>query len=152
MSSRTRTLIAFMAASLCAFVLASVSHSQFVLNELTSLGIVIPADVRALSTVDDLLGLLPSYGVIITLGLGLAFSFTAWLRRHTQLPAKTLYPLAGLTAFATLLVLMQPILDITLIAGARGWFGFTSQCLAGAIAGWVFAALNDLNPGTTRKP
>ncbi|RRJ83761.1 hypothetical protein [Aestuariirhabdus litorea] len=149
MTPRRRSLLAFVAAALCAIVLASVSHSQFVLNRLANLGVVIPADVRALVSLDDLLGLLPSYGVVITLGLGLAFALTAWLLRRGLGTPALLYPLAGAVAFAAMLLLMHPILEITLIAGARSAGGFIGQCLAGAVAGGLFAALNR---APNRKP
>ncbi len=146
--SRTRTLIAFFIASLSAILIACFSHSQFVLNELVILGVVIPANVRIGFTLDDLIGLLPTYGAIITLGLAIAFSISAWLVRRATLPAIILYPLAGVVTLAAILSLMHPVLEITLIAGARSSTGFISQCLAGGIAGWVFALLT----GNTQHP
>ncbi|AGH43378.1 hypothetical protein C427_1269 [Paraglaciecola psychrophila 170] len=39
------------------------------------------------------------------------------------------------------LLAMHPILEITLLAGARSTFGFICQSLAGAMGGVVFANL-----------
>ncbi|MCL6415287.1 hypothetical protein MIB92_06470 [Aestuariirhabdus sp. Z084] len=143
MSSRTRLIIAFVISCLSAIVLACFSHTQLVLNELASLGVSVPAEVRARATLDDLLGLLPTYGVIITIGLAIAFALTAWLLRKFSLSPRVLYPLAGAVAFAAMLLLMHPILEITLIAGARGWSGFMTQCLCGLAAGLCFAFLKE---------
>jgi hypothetical protein len=36
---------------------------------------------------------------------------------------------------------MHPILEITLLAGARSTLGFICQSLAGAMGGWIFSYL-----------
>jgi hypothetical protein len=54
-----------------------------------------------------------------------------------------LYPLAGFVAIFVMLLAMQPVLGITLIAGARSTLGIVSQCLAGLIGGWLFMKLRE---------
>ena len=51
-----------------------------------------------------------------------------------------LFVIAGIAAFATALIAIESIMNITIIAGARGW-GFYLQLLAGAVGGYTFAQL-----------
>ena len=138
MKQHLQLIIDFLTAVLCGFVLASLFHSQFVMHRLTELGINIDLSTRISSSLKDMMGLLPTYGVIILLALLAGFTLTGLVRQYYSLLPNWLYPLSGATAIAVALLAMQPILDITLIAGARGVMGFAAQCLAGLFAGWVF--------------
>lgn len=51
-----------------------------------------------------------------------------------------LFIAAGVVAFAVALVAIESIMNITIIAGARGW-GFYAQLTAGAVGGYVFGIL-----------
>lgn len=134
----------FFSAWLAAFVLASIFHSVFVLRGLTQINIKI-AHSDALSMITgDLLGLLPTYGAIIAIGLSLAFVFTRYVivkSEHRNLRNILLYTLSGALAFLVMLSAMQPVLNVTLIAGARTCLGVLAQCLAGAMGGALFAKL-----------
>ncbi|MBU2977644.1 hypothetical protein KO501_05375 [Alteromonas sp. C1M14] len=89
------------------------------------------------TTLYDIYGLLPAYGSGIALALFLAFAFAAILTNgYSQ--RRFLLPFAGMTALLTLLVSLQPIMGITLIAGARSATGLLLQCLAGFCGGGVF--------------
>ena len=93
---------------------------------------------------DDWLGLLPTYGVIIGIGLLLAFIACNLLLRKRQYSYGInvlLYALAGAFSLCVMLVSMQPIMDITLIAGARG-NGIYAQMLAGFFGGIMFASFD----------
>jgi hypothetical protein len=59
----------FLVVVLCTYTLASLAHSQFVLAELSAVGINIDLANRLSMTVDDLLGLLPIYFTVIALSL-----------------------------------------------------------------------------------
>lgn len=120
------------------FVLASVAHSQFVLAGLVGIGIEISVTDRVAMTLADMRGLMIGYGSVLGITLALGFGLVAaWSKWLMPLPGFC-YPLAGLIAIATALTAMQPLLEVTLIAGARGASGFIAQCLAGLVAGWVF--------------
>jgi hypothetical protein len=134
----------FLIATLCTFILASLLHSQFVLYELSSIGVTIDWPIRLSSSLDDLLGLSSGYGPIIALGLLFGFSVMAYFRRKHPTATPWLYPLAGLLAMLTMQLAMHPIFDITLIAGARSPWGFAAQCFAGFVGGWVFMHLRNL--------
>lgn len=131
-------LIDFLLAVLCAYVLASLLHTQFVLHELVKIGVDIDLITRLETSARDLLGLLPAYGGTVALALLLGFSVVAILQWRTIKISRWLYPLAGAVAIGSALVLMHPIMDITLIAGTRSTLGKAMQALAGAAGGWVF--------------
>jgi len=138
------TALPFLITCLCAFMLASVLHSLFVLKALTDIDIDIGLTEALQMIGGDLLGLLPTYGVIIVATLALAFTFARFAFLKQQKPASftaLIYALAGMVGFFVMLSAMQPMLNVTLIAGARNTAGFMAQCGAGALAGIVFSWL-----------
>ncbi|MFA3792989.1 hypothetical protein AB6T38_17920 [Aliiglaciecola sp. SL4] len=138
MQKTIKLVLDFIAATLSCFILASLLHTQFVLHELSKLDVAISWQTRLSATGSDIIGLLPTYGVIILVGLLLAFLSVFWLNKLFVKPRPWLYPLGGAVAMFAILSAMQPIMDITLIAGARTQLGILSQCLAGLFGGWVF--------------
>lgn len=135
----------FLVAAIAAFILASLFHSQFVMAELTSVGVNISFNDRLSMSLDDLIGLYPTYGVVIAISLLLGFSVAALLLKRFTIPSTILYFTAGGCGVATALVAMHPLLDITFIAGARSTLGFVSQCFAGAMGGLFYANIRRLN-------
>jgi hypothetical protein len=140
----------FMAASLLTFFLASTVHSQFVLAGLSEIGVVMTLSDRLWMTWQDLLGLWASLGPIISISLLLGFASCRLLCWQIQaLSAYRIYllPLAGASAVACMLLAMHPIMNITVIAGARTTLGFLGLCLCGAAGGSLFYFLR---PSQTR--
>lgn len=135
----------FLIIVLCTFILASLAHSQFVLAELSAVGIKIDLANRLTMSVDDLLGLFPIYVSAIGLSLLVGLGTVGLIRKFRPQSTPSLYPLAGFFAIFVMLLAMYPILGITLIAGARSTLGFVSQCLAGLIGGWLFMQLRTKN-------
>ncbi|WP_110430194.1 hypothetical protein [Glaciecola sp. KUL10] len=136
-----KILLHLIASALACFVVASLLHTQSVLNRLIELGINIPISNRISTVFADLQGLAPTYGVILLAGLSIAFFVSSLLLKRFSTNPIIIYSIAGAVAVATILLAMQPILNITLLGGARGTFGFLSQCLAGALGGILFGAL-----------
>lgn len=132
-------LLPWLLASLTGFVLASVNHSLFVQARLAELGIQLPIRVRAGALLDDLIGLSPTYLPIIAVGLAIALPCALGFARRWPQWRTGLCTLAGFCALLAILLSMQPIMNITLIAGARGLAGLLAQGAAGALAGAVFA-------------
>lgn len=138
------TTLPFISAWLVAFVTASVFHSAFVLYGLIDIDVNVNVSNALTMIIDDLLGLLPTYGIIIAASLVIAFVFTRFvLLKQAQHKRRTtiLYALAGAVAFFAMLSAMQPILNVTLIAGARTMAGICAQCIAGALGGATFGML-----------
>jgi cellobiose-specific phosphotransferase system component IIC len=128
-------------ASVVGFIFASMLHTQAVLAKLTDIGIIITLNDRLSTTWQDMLGLAPTYGIIILIGLTIAFSVTGLLNKKLHTKGTFLYPLAGGVAMLVMLLAMQPILNVSLIAGSRGTAGLVMQVIAGLIAGVCFARL-----------
>ena len=136
----TRILPSFLVAWLLTFTLASLFHSQYVVNQLVNVGVVVLLSDRASLTLDDWLGLLPTYGAIIAVALAIAFFVTVKLNKKVQKYSTQLFVIAGIVAFAIVLIAIESIMNIHIIAGARGW-GFYAQLLAGAVGGFAFSQL-----------
>jgi len=134
--SLLRTLGAYLAGILLAYLLACVLHSQTVLAGLSSIGVDIPLARRLEMTVHDLLGLW-RYGIVIFIAMSLGFFVMFIVSRFARLPPTLLCPLAGFLAFATMLFAMSHCLAFTPLASARHPIGLLLQCSAGAIGGWV---------------
>ncbi|WP_339725653.1 hypothetical protein [uncultured Paraglaciecola sp.] len=128
----------FLVAVIFAFVLASLMHSQFVMAELTKVGVEILFNDRLSMSLDDLLGLYPTYGVIIAVSFLIAFMVASQLIKRFKLSPAIMYCLAGGMGLSVALFAMHPILDISLLASTRSTFGFVCQSLAGAMGGWIF--------------
>jgi hypothetical protein len=151
-------------ATLVTFLIASALHTQSVLSGLISVGAEIPLSLRIETVFIDFAGLLPTYGVIVFVGMLIAMSValliankllsaSAKQTNNAQSPVQSsqlwLFSLAGAAAVFTLLSAMHPILDVSIIAGARGLSGLLTQSIAGAIGGLAFALLRyKLNKNT----
>ena len=136
----TRLLPIFLVSWLFTFTLASLFHSQYVVNQLVDVGVVVSLSNRINLTLDDWLGLLPTYGAIIAIALAIAFFAVVLLIKKFEKYSMVLFVASGITAFAVVLVAIESIMNIHIIAGARGW-GFYLQLLAGALGGLLFALL-----------
>ena len=136
----TRLLPIFLVSWLFTFTLASLFHSQYVVNQLVDVGVVVSLSDRINLTLDDWLGLLPTYGAIIAIALAIAFFAVVLLIKKFKKYSMALFVASGITAFAVVLVAIESIMNIHIIAGARGW-GFYLQLLAGALGGLLFALL-----------
>lgn len=134
-----RIAIGFIGAALAATVFGSIVQTQLVI---AASGIDVSTAVRLGMTTSDLMGLAPSYGPVIAVGLAIAFAVAAILKRIIKPLASIAYPLAGAAAIATALIVMPIWLDLpgmTPLAGTRGGLGFALQGLAGALGGLVFS-------------
>ena len=136
----TRLLPIFLVSWLFTFTLASLFHSQYVVNQLVDVGVVVSLSDRINLTLNDWLGLLPTYGAIIAIALAIAFFAVVLLAKKFKKYSMVLFVASGITAFAVVLVAIESIMNIHIIAGARGW-GFYLQLLAGALGGLLFALL-----------
>lgn len=139
MNKAFKWMFAWFAASILTFVFASVFHSQFVLLGLTQINIDIPLGEWLRMTFSDMLGLSLTYGVVITFALLICFGTCTVVAKYWRTLPTWSYPLLGALTIAIMLAAMQPLLNVTLIAGARSHLGFVFQCLAGLIGGYVFA-------------
>lgn len=135
------SVIAFSTSVISCFIIASAFNTQFVIAGLTSVGVDVPLIERFTMTLKDWAGLAPTYGILILIGLLIAFSVMSFVVKHWGHP-KVFFAVGGALCFFVMIAAMEPILGVTLLTGARSGLGWASQCVAGAIAGWVFARIN----------
>jgi hypothetical protein len=130
----------FIRAWFLTFTLASMAHTQFNIWQLGKVDIAVSLNQRIAMTGQDWLGLLPSYGVIIAGGLLLGWLICAVIFHFTQARStlvKASFILAGGITIGAIHTAMYPILQVTLIAGARD-FGLLLQILCGLIGACWF--------------
>ena len=149
-NNRIKLSIDFLLAVLVAFCLATISHSQFVLLELSKVGAEINFVTRVSASFSDLLGLLPTYAPVIAIGMLISLPFATWLRSKFSSSFRGWYPIAGGATMLAIHAAMYPILEITLIAGARSVLGLLMQVTAGVIGGWVFYQLRTRSLSQTK--
>jgi hypothetical protein len=147
-----RIAFAYLLAALAGYVVAIVFATTANLLNLREVGAEIGVGDALRTYAFDLWGMTPRfeitrYGTVMLIGFAIAFPVAASLR-HIALRtnplfagvAPYLYPLAGAVAIGTGLTIMYMQYEVTAVAGARG-AGFWAQCLAGALAGFVFQRL-----------
>lgn len=146
MRKPTPSLNAFLSAWLVTYSLASICHSQFVLTNLLALGVAIPVNDWLAMTVTDWWGMLPKYGGAIAALMAIVLSIghgVCHLRLLVNVvPVGVCFFVLGWVGMFVMLMAMTPILDVTLIAGARTLIGQIFQATAGGIgcALYVFLA------------
>jgi hypothetical protein len=150
------TVLAFVLGWLAAFTCASLAHSLMVVLGLLNIGVALTWSQVMLHIQSDWLGLIPTYGIIILIGLIGALLFAHFIH-HRWLSAMSYTLLcisAGGCVMLVILMAMQPILGVTLIAGARTAIGLLLQINAGVIGGLVFALIKhtDSISDTTGQP
>ncbi|WP_421133609.1 hypothetical protein [Alteromonas sp. A079] len=146
-------LRAYLPAWLTTYLVASILHTQFVLLNLVQLNVDIAPRKWLMTTFADIQGLLLLYGSAISATLLIAMIVANWLttRRHCSSTVRRfIYVLAGAVGMWVMLAAMQPILNVTLIAGARSTLGVIMQCVAGGLGGFVFAVCH--KPQDRSKP
>lgn len=137
-----RLILAFLAAVVVTTAVAAAASTQFVLAELSQLGVEIGIGDRLAMTAHDVVGMGVTYLPIVGVGFLLAFGVAALVIRYL-LPGWSLlgYSLAGFTAILAIILIMIAAFGLVPIAGARSVAGMFTQCLAGALGGYVFARI-----------
>lgn len=134
-----KVVLGFVMAVVVATVLGSIAHTQFVLAELTRLGIEIPVSDRLSTTAQDIVGMGPMFGMIIGIAFLVAMSAAVLVYKFAGTQRYLVFGVAGATALGVALTAMGLVYDITPIAGARSTIGFIAQMAAGALGGLTFA-------------
>jgi hypothetical protein len=144
-----RVLLSFLIAAAIGYVVASLFSTTTNLIRLGAVGADISVSDAVRTYWFDIRGMAPSlvwtqYGSLIFIGLAIAFPVAAvlrWLALKSSSAfriAPILYPLAGATAIAVILIASYPKYEVHMLAGSRGALASAAQCLAGAIAGYLF--------------
>ena len=139
----TKTLTAFLAATILAYLLGVVFISQGNIASVVGLGFDVTLSQRLEAVVHDATHMLTIYLPLVAasllIGLPLAYGI---VRNKPQLRMFG-YILAGGIALLAIHVIMKVILGLSGIAATRSIFGLLAQGMAGAAAGLVFCKLTD---------
>lgn len=137
-----RIAAAFLIAVLAMAALGAIAQTLFVLAGLWGLGADIGLGDAASMIGADLFGFGPLYAALIGMAFVIAFLAAALTARLTPPPRMLIFTLAGGTAIAVMLLLMEQVFfGVPVIAGARSAAGFAVQCAIGALSGALFAML-----------
>ena len=146
-----RVILSFVIAATLGYVVASLFSTTANLIRLGAVGAEISFSDAVRTYWFDVRGMAPSvvwtqYGSLIFIGLAIAFPVAAvlrWLALRSSSAIRIvpiLYPLAGATAIAVILIASYPKYEVHMLAGSRGALASAAQCLAGAVAGYLFYA------------
>jgi hypothetical protein len=133
--------LAFLAATLVTAVAASVCSTQFVIAALVAVNVEIPFGVRLSMTFTDLhiLRMLLPAAIACLLP---AFIVAEQLSRFVGGRRDVWFAVAGGTAFLAELLIIEAVLGLMPIGGARSGAGMAMQGVAGVLGGIVYARLS----------
>ena len=136
-----RLVFAFLTAIAVTYLVAVLGYTQLNLANLVEMGVNVPSDVRLESAMHDLLGMASLYLPIITVALVLGFGITRialiWLSELSTLG----YIAGGFFALYVVDFALGQLMGTHPLAVTRTTVGLLSQCLAGGLGGYAFAAI-----------
>ncbi len=133
-----KILSAYAGAVATAFLLGSVLATQFILGNVTDMGLDVSLGVRLDATLHDIGGLAATYLPLIAIAFIIALLVASGLLKVFPSRPQLLYVLAGGLALITLHLAMKAVLGLTGIAATRTVAGLLSQGLAGMLGGYMF--------------
>ena len=136
-----RVLLAFLAALATTYVVAALFYSQLNLGQLVEMGIEVSAGVRLQTALHDVMGMVGLYLPILAVGLMIAFAVARLILRWVPQLRKLAYIAAGFVGVFAIDALMVSIFSMHPLAVTRTTVGLLSQCVAGALGGYVFALI-----------
>jgi len=137
----TRRLGAWLLAVAVAYLLASVTATQSVINNLSGMGVHVQPGVRMQMTLSDILGMANMFLPMVAFALLMAFMTAALLCRWLARWRLPLYAVAGCVALITIHLTLHLAFGLTPIAIARTAGGLSLQGLAGAAGGVCYILL-----------
>lgn len=136
-----RQIVGFVVAVAVAAVGSAFLSSHFVLRALESLGVDVPLSDRFAMYGHDVLGMGPIAGALAGVAFLIAFPVAALIVRFLPMLRTLGYVLAGAAGIGVALGLMEVVLGMMPVAGARTLGGLIAQATAGALGGYVFAQM-----------
>ncbi len=136
-----KIITAFVAATLAAFLAGSMLATQFILANVSAMGMEVTAGVRLQSTLHDIAGLSTSYLPMVSIALLIAFLVAGLLAKRFPTRRLFLFMLAGAVGLIVIHLLMKALLGLSGIAATRTTLGLLSQGLAGALGGYLYYRL-----------
>lgn len=141
----SRYLLAFLAAVICTSLLGSIVSSQFVMAGLSDLGVDIPLADRLRMIVQDF-GILPALSAAVAAAFLPALAVAGLAGRKLG-GRRAWFAAAGAAALIAELMIMEAVLGLMPVAGARSAAGLGALGFAGALGGLTFALLTERRSG-----
>ena len=135
-----KTLGAWFAGGLAAYIVAALASQSVVLAGLAQLGLDMSFGDVAGSLIHAVLNM-PALLIVILLGFAVAFGVAWVVKRFLPSLSAVAYPVAGATAIGVALWLMYLMFGIVPVLGAQVTYGLLLQLAAGAVGGFAFEAL-----------
>jgi len=136
-----RRLGAWLFAVAVAYVLSAATATQYVIAQLSGMGVAVTLGERAAMTVQDIAGMAGMFLPMVAFALLIAFMTAALLCRWLSRWRLPLYGLAGAVAVACIHLGLHLAFGITPVAIARSTGGLLLQALAGAAGGFTYLFL-----------
>jgi len=137
----TKTLTAFVAATMLAYLLGVVFISQGNIASVVGLGFDVTLSQRLQAVVHDATHMLTIYLPLVAASLLIGLPVAYGIVGNKPQLRMFGYMLAGCIALLAIHVIMKVILGLSGIAATRSIFGLLAQGIAGAAAGFVFCKL-----------
>jgi len=147
-----RNAMAFLAAVLLTYTLASVSVTQAALAQLQALGIFISMPVRLRTSGLDLMGMSTSLLPLIALALGVGFVIASGVARLLPRLRLPLLLAAGGIAMMTLHAALLAVLGVTPFPAVRTYTGLGLQIASGIAGGYLYWRLSRVRPDDAPTP
>lgn len=119
-------------------VIGIIVSSQFIMAEVSGMGLVVPLSARIETTMNDIIGMAPLFGVIFGSALLISILVAGVVSRFVPTLSTVIHIAAAASAIVVTLEIMKAVFAITAIAATRDWDGYLSLCLIGGLAGYVF--------------
>jgi len=127
-------------ATLATAILASFFSTQRILSKLNNIGGEATLGERFSMTLYDLHHFGTLYGMFIFVALLIAFTVNNLIYNKIKYPRRTSFIVAGVTAIAVMLWLLQKVyFGVPIIGGARDLTGLILQLISGGIGGLIYA-------------
>ncbi len=141
-----KRVIAFVAAVFVTYLVAVLLYTQLNLGNVVEMGLEVTAADRFAAALHDLGGMAGLYLPVISVALLIAFAVTHLVLRWVPQLRTLGYMLGGFVGIYVVDYLLVNVVGggIHPLAVTRTTVGLLSQCVAGAIGGYVFARM--LNP------
>ncbi|HEY5644351.1 MAG TPA: hypothetical protein VIS76_00280 [Pseudomonadales bacterium] len=136
-----RSVGAFLAAVLVAYVIGAALATQHVLGALTMMGMNIDFGIWAHATLHDLFGMFATYGPLIGVAFLVALPVVLLACRGRPEWRRPAYVVGFFAAMIVMHLLMPAVLNVNPVAATRFFGGLMLQGLAGAVGGYVFFLL-----------
>jgi len=143
-----KRVLAFIVAVVTTYVVAVLFYTQLTLGNLVELGLVVTGADRLSAAMHDLGAMAPIYAPLLAIALLLGFLGAALVLRWVPQIRTLGYVVGGFMAIFVMDWMMSSALMTHMLPVTRTVVGLISQCIAGAVGGWVFATLSSRKAAT----